>query len=173
MFFAFWLALSITCNREDATIQTGSDYAMDTSTSTNDEHQINKLMTRVFAAICFSKGSPPNIEQLRPLFSEQGLLVNYNGDNPIVMKVDSFIKDFESQWRKGLISGLDDREVRFENTIFNRVAHRISWYEARHSPDDKMPFANGINSIQLLKVDGDWKIISMAWRDEPPVDLHE
>lgn len=57
----------------------------------------------------------------------------------------------------------------FEHALANRVesfgnlATVWSTYESRHSPQDKQPFARGINSIQMMKAQGRWWIISLIW----------
>ena len=51
---------------------------------------------------------------------------------------------------------------------FGNVAHALSAYEARRSPDDPAPQWRGINSVQLYN-DGDrWWIVSIAWDNARP-----
>ena len=127
---------------------------------------INETVAGVFGAICFEPGQPPNMPGIKNYFTESGMLVDYNQDEPLILPVDDFIKHFNSQWQMGNIPSLEDREVHQETKIYGRVAHRFSFYEARFDKNDPQPFAQGVNSIQLIKIAGEWRITSMAWNDD-------
>ena len=103
--------------------------------------------------------------QIQELFIEGGLLINYNEEAPQVFQVDAFIDQFHDLFKQGIITGLEDREVHHKTKVYDRVAHRYSFYEARVTPEEE-PFAVGINSIQLIKIGEDWKVSSMAWNDD-------
>lgn len=45
---------------------------------------------------------------------------------------------------------------------FNRLAHVVSAYASTHAMD-QMPFAEGINSIQLWHEDGRWWVLGILW----------
>jgi hypothetical protein len=59
-----------------------------------------------------------------------------------------------------------ESEVHRRAEVFGSIAHVFSTYEARHAADEKAPFARGINSIQLIKDEGRWWVLSMVWDDE-------
>ena len=126
---------------------------------------INATISKLFEAISFEKGSPPNMHKIKDLFIEGGLLINYNEENPQTFRVEEFIDHFNDLYKQGLITGLEDREVHHKTKVYDRIAHRYSFYEARVSPDEK-PLAVGINSIQLIKIGEHWKVSSMAWNDD-------
>lgn len=127
---------------------------------------INETITKVFAAISFTKGNPSNMHQLEGLFIEQGMLINYNEATPLILGVKEFIQHFEKQFADGMITELEDKEVHHQTEIYDKIAHRFSFYEARFKSSDTMPFAVGVNSMQLVKVDGQWLVSSMAWNDD-------
>ncbi|MEQ8850557.1 MAG: nuclear transport factor 2 family protein [Phycisphaerales bacterium] len=65
-----------------------------------------------------------------------------------------------------------ERQPFFETGVANEVemygtlAHVWSTYDAHHTEDGAgEPFMQGINSIQLVKTDGGWKVLSLAWVD--------
>ena len=103
--------------------------------------------------------------QIQELFIEGGLLINYNEEAPQVFRVDAFIEHFHGLFKQGIITGLEDKEVHHKTKVYDRIAHRYSFYEARATPEDE-PFAVGINSIQLIKIGEEWKVSSMAWNDD-------
>ncbi len=130
------------------------------------QESLDQTIEAVFKAICFLPGDPPNMRQIRPFFADQGIMINYNDEQPLILPVDQFISHFEAQVSAGILPSLEDREVHSETKIYGRIAHRFSFYEARLTKDDAVPFAVGVNSIQLIRVGNDWKITSMAWNDD-------
>ena len=55
--------------------------------------------------------------------------------------------------------------------VFGNIAHVFSTYESRRAPGEK-PFARGINSFQLVRIGGAWKVMTILWdseRDENPI----
>ena len=51
--------------------------------------------------------------------------------------------------------------------VFGNLAHAWSQYATRTEPA-AAPVSRGVNSVQLLKVDGAWKVLSIAWDEERP-----
>jgi len=132
----------------------------------NELQAIDQVIAKVFEAICFEKGDRPNMLKLIPLFMTDGRLIDYNGDEPLILGVKDFVAHFENQFDQGLILELEDKEVSSKTEIFGKIAHRTSLYEARFKSSDPEPFAAGVNSIQMIKLNGNWKVSSMAWNDD-------
>ncbi len=153
--FLICFIYSLACSCQDTIPVNQSDQAL-----------IDQTITKVFEAICFEPGQPPNMPQLRDYFTEPGLLIDYNQEEPLILKVDDFIAHFNQQWQAGNIPSLEDREIHQETHIYGRVAHRFSFYEARFNKSDEQPFAQGVNSIQLIKIGDQWRVTSMAWNDD-------
>ena len=126
---------------------------------------VNDTIDKLFAAISFENGMKPNMYKIKDLFIENGLMINYNEENPQTFQVEDFINHFNSLFEEKIITSLEDKEVHHKTKVYDRIAHRYSFYEARVSPEEE-PFAVGINSIQLIKVGNEWKISSMAWNDD-------
>ena len=131
----------------------------------NEIKEVTATISTLFEAISFEKGNPPNMHNIKDLFVEEGLLINYNEEMPQIFQVGEFIDHFNGLYEQGVITGLQDREVYHKTKIYDRIAHRYSFYEARVTPDEE-PFAVGVNSIQLIKIGGQWKVSSMAWNDD-------
>ncbi len=49
---------------------------------------------------------------------------------------------------------------------FGNVVHVFSTYESRWNEDDAEPFQRGLNSIQLVKREGRFYIVSILWEGE-------
>ncbi|GJM20019.1 MAG: hypothetical protein DHS20C14_22320 [Phycisphaeraceae bacterium] len=59
-----------------------------------------------------------------------------------------------------------ERGIANEIEVYGSLAHVWSTYQAFDTPDAAgPPVIEGINSIQLVKTDGGWKVLSLAWVD--------
>jgi len=81
----------------------------------------------------------------------------------LVARFDNFIRETESG-RKGF----HEREIGRKTELFGSIAHVLSAYESRFSRNDVQPLARGINSVELLKDQGRWWVLSIAWEVERP-----
>ena len=126
---------------------------------------VNETIAALFDALSFEPGHQPNISAINNLFVEGGLLINCNEHAPQTFQVGQFIEHFQSLFKQQQITSLHETEVHHKTKVYDHIAHRYSFYEARTAPDTA-PFAVGINTIQLIKTNEGWKITSMAWNDD-------
>jgi hypothetical protein len=49
---------------------------------------------------------------------------------------------------------------------FADIAQVFTTYESRHASADEKPFARGINSFQLVRIGGEWKVLTIFWEEE-------
>ncbi len=61
-----------------------------------------------------------------------------------------------------------EREIAREVAGFGGVRHVWSTFEARRHPDDKSPYARGVNSLQLARTADGWRLLSATWDFETP-----
>jgi hypothetical protein len=137
---------------------------LDLEESGQDLRRIDKLAEALYSCISFRKGERPDLERLRGLCIEEGMLINNN--DPLIFTIDQFLAAIDDQLSAGSLRSFSEREVAERTEIFGKVAHRFSAYEARFDPDDPEPLSIGINSIQLVKVGGSWLVSSLVWNDE-------
>ena len=126
---------------------------------------VNATIEKLFNAISFEKGTTPSIHEIKHLFINGGLLINYNEEQPQTFTVEAFVEHFKKLCEERILEGLEDREVHHKTKVYDRIAHRYSFYEARVTPTED-PFAVGVNSIQLIKEGEHWKVSSMIWNDD-------
>lgn len=67
--------------------------------------------------------------------------------------------------------GFFEKESKRTLVSYGDLVHVWSSYEARRTPEDKDPFMRGVNSIQLAKLDGQWKIVSIVWTSERDAEV--
>ncbi|KQC15770.1 MAG: hypothetical protein WCY97_06655 [Methanothrix sp.] len=138
---------------------------MDFEESGQDLRMIEELTNSLYSCISFRQGEKPELARLKSLFIKEGILIN-NNDDPLIFTIYQFVEAIEEQLSAGSLRSFSEREVAERTDIFGKVAHRFSTYEARFDPDDPEPLTVGINSIQLVKVDGSWRVSSIVWNDE-------
>jgi len=65
-------------------------------------------------------------------------------------------------------SGFFEREIARRSERFGNMVHAFSTYESRHTASDSVPFARGINSIQLRSDGTRWWVVTVLWESERP-----
>lgn len=84
-------------------------------------------------------------------------------ETTVTMTPDDYVKRSGPYLEK---NGFFEKEIARETRFYGGIAQVWTTYESRAKRDDKMPFARGINSVQLVKVGEVWKIASITWTDE-------
>ncbi|WP_421787963.1 nuclear transport factor 2 family protein [Hyphobacterium sp.] len=70
-------------------------------------------------------------------------------------------------------------EIGFTESETGRAVYRyggmatvLTAYEATRADRDEL-FLTGVNTIVLMRVEGEWKIASIAWRNGPPIPVED
>jgi hypothetical protein len=79
--------------------------------------------------------------------------------------IDEFARDAGAHYRR---AGFWENEISRRMDRFGNVAHIFSTYESRVDNPESPPVARGINSIQVLKREGSWRIASIIFHIEQP-----
>jgi len=81
---------------------------------------------------------------------------------PAVMTVDDYAKNAGASFER---NAFYESEAARRVEAFGNIAHVFSTYESRRAPGEK-PFARGINSFQLVRDSGQWKVMTILWDAE-------
>ena len=71
--------------------------------------------------------------------------------------------------------GFFEKEIFKKVEVYGSIAHVWSTYESYHSLEDKIPFARGINSMQLIHDGKRWYFLQIYWLGETtenPIPAH-
>lgn len=128
--------------------------------------EIDYLTKDFYQAISFMRSEPPDFAPVKILFYGQGILVNNSFSKPITFTAETFVGAMESQVAEGAIEQFMQREIHSKTEIFGKVAHRISVYEYNFADHESKKLPRGLNFIQFVQIEGNWRILSMAWFDE-------
>ena len=127
---------------------------------------IDYITEDFYESLSFQDGELPDLETVKELFYDDGLLVNNSFGKPIKFTANSFILALESQIATGTLKQFMQRELYSKTEIFGKIAQRISVYEYSFADHEIENLPRGINYIQYILVDDNWRITSMVWNDE-------
>ena len=138
---------------------------------------ISGVIDALYEMISFPPGGRPDWQGLRELFVPGGRLIPPKDKaDPAarVMDVEAFIVWGEQVFEQGEMRtrGFYEADTHRVIETFGNIAHVFSTYESRFTRDDPAAFERGINSIQLIREDGLWKVLTILWdieSDEQPV----
>ena len=136
--------------------------AFDTDT---ERDAIRALVATLYRAISGPAGAPRDWDSFLTCYAAEGRITPFEiaGDGALHFDVMTPAQYVESRTR--LLSGnaFYEREVRHECAIEGRIANVFSHYEARRTPDGPA-FTSGVNSLQLVRFDEGWRVLSITWR---------
>jgi hypothetical protein len=82
--------------------------------------------------------------------------------------VEQFAREATEHYRE---NGFWEREIARRTERFGNIAHIFSTYEARVGDPASAPVARGINSVQVLRHQGCWRIAGIIFQIERPGTL--
>lgn len=124
----------------------------------NDLQAIQQLMRELYQSISFQRNQPPDWSTLRNCFWDKAQLIRAGLSGIEHYTMDRFSEWVEQARSNGLGSFLEE-ETDASTHMMGSLAHRASHYRATIEGGS----IEGVNSIQLLKSQGEWKIISLLW----------
>lgn len=128
--------------------------------------EIDYLTKDFYQAISFSHSEPPDFTPVKILFFGAGILINNSFNKPITFTAETFVEAMESLVAEGNMEQFMQRELYSKTEIFGKVAHRISVYEYNFADHEMQKLPRGLNFIQFVQIESNWRILSMAWFDE-------
>jgi YVTN family beta-propeller protein len=136
-----------------------------------DVASIGAILGALYESISGSAGQKRDWDRFRALFAPGARLIptaRRPTDSIQVMRVLS-PEDYVTQIGPGLErSGFHEREIGRTVDQFGGIAQVFSTYDSKRAPTDSVPFARGINSIQLLNDGRRWWVVTIFWDSERP-----
>ena len=127
--------------------------------------ELDSIIAAMYESVCYEAGGHPDWETDEKIFAPGARMVRINDGGVFEFDRASYRKDFERMIAGGELPSFWEGEIWRETRLFGDMAHVLSAYETRRTRGG--PDVNrGVNSIQLFKRDGQWKISAMIWRRE-------
>lgn len=121
------------------------------------------IVDALYSGVSTKPGECIEWASLRALFDESARFVLRTGaERTSTFDLDGWIDDFQRFVTESDVErrGFFERIVRREVTTFGDIAHVLVLYEAGF-PGEERPPRPGVDSIQLVREDGNWRIVSI------------
>ena len=126
---------------------------------------LDEIITAMYETVTYEKGSHPDWEREKQIFAPGARMVRMNDSGVYEFDLKTYRTDFERMIAQNELPSFWEAEIWRESRVFGDMAHVLSAYETKRTPDG--PVINrGVNSIQLFRKDGRWWISAMIWRRE-------
>lgn len=117
----------------------------------------------LYDLVTFEAGAMPNWDVLRSLFLPEAVIVlRTSRAATTVFTVDGFVNDFVQFIERANVeqTGFVETILRTETMVFKDMAHVLVLYEAS-IPGSGRPPQPGVDSFQLIRQDGRWRIAAV------------
>ncbi len=123
------------------------------------------VMSALYACLCGPASVPRDWRRFRALFrNDARLCLAYTAPDGSTQirrwTVEQFIEQ-ATEWYA--IDGFWEKAVWERIDRFGSIAHAWSSYASRRGRPESDPFGRGINSVQLIHENGEWKIASLCY----------
>ena len=131
--------------------------------SVSEEQQaIDQAVLDVYKSISFTENAAPDFDYIASLFTPTATMYNFRYDSLAAFDITVFIESFEAAVDRGAMTSFSEVELGGKTEYFGHVAHRMSSYASYFNGSDEIG-ERGVNSFQLLKIDGKWIVNSVIW----------
>jgi hypothetical protein len=133
------------------------------------EEKINRIevvINSLYNSISFKKGARPALDKLKDLFLDEARLIRTTKDSYEVMSVVDFISSFNTRIDAGAFIEFREYEIKRKIEMFGGIAHVFSTYQTDFETQGGKLNARGINSIQLIEMNNEWKVVNIFWYNE-------
>jgi len=131
-----------------------------------DKQCIDALTTELFRIFSPTPGATVSLQRIHDLFIPQGIIVRTCGPNTEVFSISEFIAPRERMLNDGSLVDLCEHEEWETTEIFGNVAQRFLAYRKTGVLHGERFDTRGMQTIQFVRKDGEWKMSAMAWDDE-------
>jgi hypothetical protein len=131
-----------------------------------DKSRIDELTAEFFRLFSSKGGAAVSLQRIHDLFIPQGIIVRTCGPDTEVFTLSEFIAPREILLNDGSLVDFCEREEWETTEIFGNVAQRFLTYRKTGALHGERFDTRGMNTIQFVRKDGDWKMSALAWDDE-------
>ena len=130
-----------------------------------DEAAVQARIDAVYAVISGPVGEQRDWDAMRGMMAPNATLTPIGPNGPVPLSVDDYIERSEKIL---MDNGFHEVETGNRIEIYGNLAHVWSAYEGRAGSHDGDILVTCINSFQLVKIDGDWKVNTILWQPAGP-----
>jgi hypothetical protein len=130
---------------------------------------LERTLANLWFALSNDPGKPADIAALRTMFHPEARILGLNPDaRNKALRVQT-LEGFLSKYAQPSAEGFYELEIYRAIEIYDTWAHVLCTVESRKNPNDAKPMAVAVNSLQLVWLDGGWRIVSLYYHLENPL----
>lgn len=131
----------------------------------SDETEILNTINNVYNNIVIESNKKPDFNTIKEQFDERARLGYIRKDSLILKSPKEYFDNMESMLSKNKPKFLKEWEIQGKTKSFGNIAQRTSLYGVHFNTTDSLA-EKGIINFQLIKINNNWKILSMIWESE-------
>lgn len=139
--------------------------------SSGDDPSIVRVLEQLYSVISFEEGGEPDFRGLSDVFSRHARITRLTPDGTDFMDRTTFASMVQSMLELGAYTSFYEFEVARRIERFGDVAQVWSLYETRTHRAAQAALGRGVNSIQLIREAGEWRVLGLLW-DEAHAHPH-
>lgn len=134
------------------------------------------LIDSLYNAVTFGPGEECDFKKMEQIFLPGATFIM--PPKPNVKRKIGHLEDFFADWREFLSNpqmkeplaqfGFSERIANRRTDEFGDIAHSYVVFEVRFDKSAKNPLARGVDSIQMIKIDGRWWVSSINTQFQRP-----
>jgi hypothetical protein len=125
--------------------------------------QLDHLIREFYRVICFEEGGEPDFRGMAALFSEHARITRLTPEGIDHLDVAGFTGLVRELLELGAFTSFYEHELTRTARRYGRVFHIASAYETKASADAIDYLERGVNSLQILREEDGWRIVSLCW----------
>jgi hypothetical protein len=130
--------------------------------------ELDQLMRVFYEVISFPEGGEPDYARMASVFSEHARITRITPEGTDYLTLSGFRSMVEELVEVGAFTSFYEHELARRVDAFGDLMHVASAYESKASPEAADHIERGINSLQLIRESGVWKILSLCWDVRAP-----
>lgn len=127
---------------------------------------VDTIIEELYQSISFDSEKEPDYEKFKSLFIEEGRLISVKDTTSYSLSPTDYQQSMTQQRKSGNIISFTEKELDRKVEEYGNILHIFSTYQTYLETPDGNNSARGINSIQLMKKEGQWKVVSLIWYEE-------
>jgi len=135
---------------------------------------IGETLEQLYAVISFEEGAEPHWDGLTEVFSTHARITRISHEGTDYLDLPNFLAMTKSLVDAGAYTSFYEYEVARRVEHFGNVAQVFSAYETRRHRRASQALDRGVNSIQLIREGGRWKVLGLLWDEtstNPRLDI--
>ena len=131
--------------------------------STAQQSSVDTIISELYSSISFNENKEPDYDKFQSLFIEGARLISVRDTTSATLTPADYESLMNKRRSSGTLLAFEEKELHREMDKYGNILHVFSTYQTRVKTPDGEESARGINSIQLMKKDGHWKVTSLIW----------